>query len=117
MIFAIVVAIWAYRRANENGRNGLLWALAAVATWIGTQLIVSVGAGIAAGMGIELLGWPEDLYDSSGFTAAITILAIVMSILATWLLFKFMSRPVDAEPIPVGSPEPPPPPVFNQDNQ
>ena len=119
MIFAIVVAIWAYRRANENGRNGVVWAIAAIATWVGTQLIVSAAAGVGAAIGIELFGWPEDLYDSSGFTFAVTILAIAMSILTTWLLFRFvLNRPVGGDPMHAGPSEaPPPPPTFNRDNQ
>jgi hypothetical protein len=116
MIFAVVVAILAYRRAKENGRNPAVWALAAIATWIGTQLVVSAGAGVAAALGVELLGWSEDIYDNTMFTGPVTVLAIALSVLATWLLFRFfLTKPVDAEAIPVGSPEPPPPPVFRND--
>jgi hypothetical protein len=119
MILAIVVAIWAYRRANENGRNGIIWAIAAAATWVGTQLIVSAGAGVAAAIGIEFLGWPEYLYDDSVFTVAVTILAIAMSILSTWLLFRFvLNKPVGADAIHVGTSEaPPPPPTFDREHQ
>ena len=110
MIFAIVAAVLAYRRANETGRNGLLWAALGAGVFIGAQLIVSVGAGILLGLGVAFLGWSETIFDDTMYVGPVTVVAIAASILATWLLLRYLSTPIDQGP--EGSPAPPPPPSF-----
>ena len=114
MIFAIITAILAYRRAKENGRNGLLWAAIGAVVFIGAQLIVTLGAGFLLGMGIAFLGWSESIYDDTMFVGPITVVAIGASIFASWLLLRYLNRPINEEPFDL--PSPPPPPIFG-DNQ
>jgi hypothetical protein len=112
MIFAIVAAVLAYRRANENGRNGLLWALAAAGVFIGAQLIVSTGAGVLMGFGVALFGWDESIFNDNLYIGPITVVAIGASVFATWLLLRYLDKPIVE---PQTSAEPPPPPVFDKD--
>ena len=109
MIFAIVAAVLAYRSANANGRNGLLWAVIAAALFIGSQLVVSFGAGILLGLGVEFFGWSETIYDETMIWGPITVVAIGVSILSTWLLLRYLNNPVGDEP---DNSPPPPPPMF-----
>jgi len=111
MIFAIVAAILAYRRGNENGRNGWLWALAAAGVYIGTNLVVSIGGGVLMGIDVSIFGWNESILDSILFIGPITVVAIGASVFATWLLLRYLDKPT-AEPN--ASSEPPPPPMFGQ---
>lgn len=115
MIFAILVAILAYRRANENGRNGIVWALGGIGVFVGTQMLVTFGAGILIGLGIGFLGWPDDLYEDAVFTWPVTLFAIAMSVLTSWLLLRYLSKPVNPEPTEMAPP--PPPPTFGHGGQ
>lgn len=81
MILAIITAWLAYKKAKENGRSGILWAIAGGATFIGTQLAVSLAFGIVLGVGVELWGWSETVYDSYGIP--IGLAAIVASFAAS----------------------------------
>lgn len=112
MIFAIIAAIMAYRKAKDSQRNGWLWALAAAGVFIGTQWVVSIGAGLLMGFGIALFGWPESMFDDMMYIGPVTAVAIGASILTTWLLLRYLDRPV-AEEQPVDLP--PPPPTFDRD--
>ena len=112
MIFAIVAAVLAYRRANENGRNGWLWAFVAAGVFIGTQLVISIGAGLLSGLGVAFFGWSEGIWHDNMFVGPVTVVALAGSILATWLLLRYLDKPVASE---VGSESPPPPPSFTQD--
>ena len=112
MIFAIVAAVLAYRRANENGRNGWLWAFIAAAVFVGTQLVISLGAGVVMGLGVALFGWSEAIFDDTLYVGPITVLSIGASIGATWLLLRYLDRP--AVPDASDLPPPPPPPTFGQ---
>ena len=111
MIFAIITAVLAYRRAKENGRNGLLWAVAGALVFIGAQLIVTFGAGIFIGLGVQFLGWPETIYDETMVVGPITVFGIGGSILASWLLLRYLDKPINEEPLDL---PPPPPPTFDQ---
>jgi|RhiMetStandDraft_4_1073278.scaffolds.fasta_scaffold381925_1 hypothetical protein len=106
MVFAIITAWLAYKKANESGRNGILWALIGIGVFIGTQLIVSLGVGVLLGFGILLFGWPETIIDA--YTWPITIVAIAASFGASWLLLRYLDRPLSVE----DSYSPPPPPSF-----
>ena len=107
MIFVIIAIIIAYRRANEYGRSPIKWAVIAGATYIGTQLIVSLGAGMFIGLGIELWGWEERAFDDN--MILITIVAILASLGTTWFAISRI-KPQEEESIIA----PPPPPTFNQ---
>ena len=114
MIFAIVAAILAYRKARDSGRNGWLWALAAAGVFIGTQWIVSIGAGIFLGLGIALFDWSENIFDDTMYIGPITVVAIAASIFATWLLLRYLDKPT-AEEQPADLP--PPPPTFGSSSE
>ena len=108
MLLAIIIAWLAYKRANENGRNGILWGSIGAGVFIGIQLAVSLGAGVALGFGQAIYDWPDTIYDS--FTLPITGIAIVFSFLGSWLLLKYLDRPLNEDTY---EQEPPPPPNFS----
>ncbi len=107
MIFAIISAWLAYKKAKDTNRNAILWAFIAAATYIGTQLVVQFGFGIMLGLGIQFLGWSETILDT--YTIPITILAIIVSFGSTWLVLRYLDKlPDDESFVP-----PPPPPTFD----
>jgi len=113
MLFAIITAVLAYRRAKEHGRNGILWAIAGAGVFIGAQLIVTFGAGLIMGLGIAFLGWPETIFDDTLYIGPVTVVGIAASILASWLLLRYLDKPINEEPVDL--PAPPPPPSFGGD--
>jgi len=107
MIIAILIAVLAYRKANENGRNGILWAIVGLAVFIGTQLLVGAAIGVFFLVGMAMWDWPESMFES--YTWPINIVAIVAAGLASWGLLAFLGRQPRSEP---GVNQPPPPPSF-----
>jgi hypothetical protein len=107
MIFAIVAAFLAYNKAKASGRKGWVWALAGLAVYIGTQLLIGVAAGMIILVGMFALGWPESML--TAYELPINIIAIAGAFAATWGLLKFLDR-VPREEY-AGTP-PPPPPTF-----
>lgn len=108
MLFAIVAAVLAYRKANDTGRNGILWAIIAVATFIGTQFVTALVLGLVFGLFLVFTNGAEP--DLEKFDIVITILAIIVSFISTWALLKYLDRvpPSDNYTTP-----PPPPNNFN----
>jgi hypothetical protein len=111
MILAILAVIFGYRKANATGRNGILWGAICGVAFIGTQFLVGIGAGGFIGFGVAFWGWDEKLYDD--YSIVISIVAIVVSVIALMLLFRYLDR-VPPENAAAG---PPPPPTFHQDEQ
>jgi hypothetical protein len=107
MIFAIITAWLAYKRANLNGRNGILWGAIGAGVFIGIQLIVSLGAGVALGLGQAVYGWNDSVYES--VSAPLTAASIISSFLGSWVLLRYLDRPVADKSHSDG---PPPPPHF-----
>lgn len=107
MILAILFAYLGYKRANNNGRNGILWALISAGAFIGTQLIVGLSIGVAMGFGIEVFGWSESIF--TDYEILYTIITIVISFGAGFIALKFADRPLAEEEI-INNP---PPPNFN----
>ena len=105
MILAIVFAFMAYKKANAIGRSGIGWAAIAAGTFIGTQLIVSLGLGIAIGLFMGISGTAEDTRLAE---IGITIFAIIVSIIAGWLVLRYLDR----IPLQENFNAPPPPPNF-----
>lgn len=107
-----IFAIWfGYKKARDSGRNGILWGAICGGVFIGTQFMVAIGAGIFIGIGVEMWGWKETLYDDMSWV--ITLASIVASIVALLIVFKFLDRIPDDDP-PV---TPPPPPTFENNDQ
>lgn len=83
----------AYKRASDNGRNGIGWAFAGLGVFIGTQLIVTFIGGLVLGLMAIAFGWPIDDLDSGVYTWPIYLVAIAASIAASMLLLKFADTP------------------------
>lgn len=110
MIFAIVAAWLAYRKAKDTGRNAIKWAFIAVAVFVGTQLIVGLGVGIMLGFGMALFGWSQEITEGV-YTIPVTLVAIFASFGTTWLLLRYLDKTPEEETFVT----PPPPPNFNGD--
>ena len=110
MIFAIISAWLAYRKAKDSGRSPILWAAIAAATFIGTQLAVQFAIGIFLGVGVAAFGWSENAFET--YSIPSTLVAVVASFGSTWLVLHYLDRiPEDATAV-----APPPPPNFDRDN-
>lgn len=107
MIFALVSAWLAYKKAKAANRNAILWAFIAAATYIGTQLVIQFGFGILIGLGISFFGWSESVLET--YSIPITILAILVSFGSTWLVLRYLDKLPEDEAFV----SPPPPPTFN----
>lgn len=107
MVVAILVAWLAYKRANEAGKNGILWAILAAGSFIVTQIIVVLGIGIIIGLGIAAFGWSEELLSS--YEIVVTIIAAVISFGVAYLVIKLAER----NPVEENMNMPPPPTDFN----
>lgn len=107
MLLAIITAWLAYKKASENGRNGILWAIIGAGVFIGTQLIVGLAIGILLGFGVALLGWSETIFDTYGIL--INIVAIAASFLTSWLLLKYLEKAPEVKTYTT----PPSPPKFD----
>lgn len=107
MIFAIISAWLAYKKAKAANRNAILWAVIAAATFIGTQLIIQFGFGILLGLGINFLGWSENVLET--YNIPIMILAVIVSFGSTWLVLRYLDKMPEEESFV----SPPPPPNFN----
>ena len=110
MILAILAIWYGYKKARDTGRNRFLWAAIAGGVFIGVQLAVGIGFGIIIGLGVTLWGWNESAFEKYQIFASIP--AIILSIIALMLVFRFLDRVPDEPP----HSEPPPPPTFNQNN-
>ena len=93
MIFAILFAYLAYRKASENGRSGIGWAFAALGVFLGTQFLVSIAGGIVLALYAAIKDLDEGVFDSGYYTWPIYLAAIVSSFGASFLLLKFLSEP------------------------
>ena len=107
MILAILFAYLGYKKANEAGKNGILWALLAGGSFVATQLIVALGIGIIIGLGIAGLGWSEELLTS--YEIVVTIVALIFSIGVAFGVLKLAER----NPIEETMTAPPPPTTFD----
>jgi len=107
MIFALISAWLAYKRAKTANRNGVLWATIAAVTYIGTQLAIQFGCGILLGLGINFFGWSESVLEY--YNIPITIFAVLASFGSTWLVLRYLDRLPEDESFVA----PPPPPTFD----
>lgn len=108
MLFAIISAVLAYRKAKDTGRNGILWAFIAAATFIGTQFIAALFFGMA--FGLYLVFTQQSEANFAKFEIVITILAVIVSFVSTWAVLKYLDRVPQEE---ILTTPPPPPENFN----
>jgi hypothetical protein len=90
MVFALITAWLAYKRAKQTGRNPITWAIIGAAVYIGTQLIVSLGLGFTLGIAILVLHQSDSLLDT--LSIPLTIVAIAASFFTSWLLLKYLDK-------------------------
>lgn len=97
----------AYEKAKQKNRRSLRWALIALGTFIGTQILVAGSIGFILGFGEEHWGWSGNLFEKHEIH--ITIASLLASAFANWLAL----RPLNRIPNEYFS-EPPLPPTFEQ---
>lgn len=104
IIFLIVVSVFVYRTARDNGYNAVLWTVATAVGFFVVQLIM----GIAIGLGALLLGWsPTFIQD---YQLIIGLIALVPAFVLVWLIWRHVNVIRDDGV----APEPPPPPTFDR---
>lgn len=111
IVLIVVAAVQVYKTANGTGRNGSLWAVATVAAGICFQLVIPIIIGIVIGIVYIMSGsTPEQAaVDITGLAIVITIVCLVLSFIAIWLIFRHVSKVRDDERYVT---PPPPPPNF-----
>jgi hypothetical protein len=90
MVFAIITAWLAYKRAKQTGRNPITWAIIGAVVYIGTQLIASLGLGFTLGVAILIFHLSDSLGDT--LSIPLTVIAIAASFFASWLLLKYLDK-------------------------
>jgi hypothetical protein len=110
-IAVFIVAYFAYKTANGTGRNGVLWALAALGVGFGFQIVLPIVIGIVMAFAYMAMGTPVDRIPEQ-ITGPATIIGFVMlflSFVGLWLILRHVSKfPED----PPAANAPPPPPTF-----
>ena len=112
LIVVIVAAVFAYRTANDNGRSGPLWALAALGAGFGLQIVIPMIIGIILALIYLAKGVPvEELAERvSGPSTAVAFVMWFLSFVGLWLILRYISKPIEEKPMEVI----PPPPTFHQ---
>jgi Kef-type K+ transport system membrane component KefB len=106
MILAILFAYMAYQKAKNSDRSGAKWAAIVAGAYIGTQLVVELGIGFAVGIYDVIQKKPTTTLENYWFIP--TIIAIVLSILVSWLILRYLDKVPDDN-----FTQPPQPPSFN----
>lgn len=106
MLFTILAIWFGYKKARDTGRNPILWAAICGVTFIGVQMLVGLGAGVAIGIGIAFAGWEESAFET--YSWLISLVAIAFAFVSLYLLYRYLDRVPDVE----GPYGPPPPPNF-----
>ena len=105
IIFLIIVSVFVYRTARDNGYNAVLWTAATAVGFLAVQFAV----GLAVGIGALVLGWPATFVQD--YQLLISFAALVPAFILVWLIWRHVNviRDDGVAPEP-----PPPPPTFDQ---
>lgn len=106
MLLAILFAYFGYKKANDAGKNGVLWGFIALAVFIGSQLIVGLLLGIGLGIGVAAFGWSETIFED--YDILFRIVGIIAGIIGGYAVLKYLDRVPQNETFNA----PPPPPTF-----
>src|SRR5688572_22632143 len=106
MLLAILFAYFGYKKANDSGRNGILWGFIALAVFIGTQLVVGLLIGVVFAGGIIAFGWSETIFED--YEILLNIAGIIAGIIGGYAILKYLDRIPQSETYNA----PPPPPNF-----
>ncbi len=108
LLLPIFITIYVYKQAKENGRNAILWSAINLVVIFGVQIFLGLAIRVGEAIGIEFLGWDENLFDSYfiGFDLFFFIISLICS-------YFFVVRTVTLIPDEHCTPAPPPPPKFN----
>ena len=91
--------------ARERQRSPVAWSLIAIAAWLGSEIVVAVGVGMAFGIAGLFVEMPEEL------PVGLQLVGYVFALAAAILSFFVVKKILTARPIPQVAP-PPPPPTF-----
>jgi hypothetical protein len=90
--------------ARERNRSPIGWSFAAIAAWIGAEILVLFCYGFIYEIGAENWGWPEK--EPGELLLIIYLIALGAAILGATLIRRVLRS------IPINQPMPPPPPQF-----
>jgi hypothetical protein len=115
-IAAIVIfTVFIGKTAKENGRNAILWALAAVGVGLGLQFVIPILVMIVIAVVLVATGTrPDQVEAAIGWWAfGLTFLFLALSVVGMFLILRHVFQlPEDPEPHDL-----PPPPTFGDDQQ
>lgn len=106
IILTIIIAIRFYKVAREHNRSGIAWALIAVITFLGIQILVGLIFGFTIALGQEFGGWKEDLNGKS--SAIANIIGMILSLIGILTISNYLNKISDGSSID----SPPEPPKF-----
>lgn len=110
MILAILFAYWGYKKADETGRNKILWAIVMAVTFIGVQLIAGIIIGLVLAAGVGLWGWSENAFET--YYWPLNIFGVALSVgVCSGILYLLGRSPAIA----MEDSAPPPPPTFESE--
>lgn len=90
LIIPFIVTYIVYRNANENGRNGAVWALINFVATFGIQIVFGLALGI---FWVLILGWsPESLQN---WSLLLNTLGVGLSLFVSYLIFRHVTRVPD----------------------
>ena len=111
LIGVIVAAVFAYRTAKNNGRNGPFWALAMLGVGFVFQIVVPMIVGLVLAV-IFLFsgGATEEVIEKVETPAGIIgFVSVFLSAVGIWLILRHVSKPPKERP----RENVPPPPTFH----
>ena len=114
LVLIVVMSVFTYRTAKENGRRAGLWLLATIGIGVGLQYIFPMVIGTVIAIAYIASGSSQNQMAQGleGWAWILAIASVVLSAAGMFLVIRHVSQIPD----PVAD-EPPPPPRFDQDEQ